>query len=45
LNFLNASSIRALDSGSLVMVLDADVEPISRPSSPPKKTPATERKV
>lgn len=39
LNFRNAVSILARLSGSEEIVLAANVEPLSKPSSPPKKSP------
>ena len=45
LNARNACSTRALVSGSLVIVLLADDEPLSKPNSPPKNIPPAENKV
>jgi hypothetical protein len=36
--------MRSFAAGSLVIVLDADAVPVIRPSSPPRKRPATEKK-
>ena len=43
LNPLNAFPILARDSGSFVIVLCAEVDPVNAPVSPPKKTPAMEK--
>lgn len=45
LKALNAFSILALVSGSLVIVLFAALAPDSTPISPPRKSPAIEKKV
>jgi hypothetical protein len=41
---LNAFSILSFDSGSLVIVLDAEAVPVRNPASPPKNSPPREKK-
>jgi hypothetical protein len=44
LNFRKAVSIRARVSGFDEMLLAANVEPLSKPNSPPKKSPPPAKK-